>query len=113
METTTKKHGQITNTLQLTSYLEDNNKGKANGKHSPELFGDFIWCGGPRRLSVVLISSETGEYLTLVLIYYDITGDPLTYPKLVASYEEHKKTTTTEQQSKKYNDCKFRIQINN
>lgn len=84
-----KKHGQITNILQLTSYLENNNKGKANGKHSPELFGDFVWCGGPRRFSVVLISSETGEYLTLVLIYYDITGDPLTYPRLIASYEEH------------------------
>lgn len=51
-------------------YLENDNKGEANGQHSPELFGDFIWRVGPRRFSVVLISSEKREHLTLVLIRY-------------------------------------------
>lgn len=40
----------------FVSNLKDNHKGKAGCQNNPELLGEFIWCYGPWRLSVVLIS---------------------------------------------------------
>lgn len=35
--------------------LKDNNEGEAGCQNSPKLLGEFIWCAGPGRLSVVFI----------------------------------------------------------
>lgn len=38
--------------------LKDNDKSKAGSQNNPKLLREFIWCSGPRRLPVVLISRE-------------------------------------------------------
>lgn len=53
----------------VVANLKDNNESKAGCQNGPELLGQFIWCAGPGRLSVVFISENMIIFTTYLKIF--------------------------------------------